>query len=154
MTSTFPRACAAALLVFAAAAAGAADGGGGNDALAPAREHIASERWEEALVSLREVSDPGNPDWHNLMGYSLRRSAKPDRVAARRHYDAALKLDPAHRGALAYSGELALINGDLRTAQERLARLDKACQRTCPEYLDLEDAVRRFRAAGNKHVGW
>ncbi|MGE5866272.1 MAG: hypothetical protein ACM32J_14415 [Rhizobacter sp.] len=85
MTSTFPRACAAALLVFAAAAAGAADGGGGNDALAPAREHIASERWEEALVSLREVSDPGNPDWHNLMGYSLRRSAKPDRVAARRH---------------------------------------------------------------------
>ena len=67
-------------------------------------------------MSLREVSDPGNPDWHNLMGYSLRRSAKPDRVAARKHYDAALKLDPAHRGALAYSGELALINGDLRTA--------------------------------------
>ena len=134
--------------------AGAADGGGGNDALAPARELITAQRWPEAVVALQEARDPGNPDWHNLMGYTLRRSAKPDREAARRHYDAALKIDPAHRGALAYSGELALINGDLRTAQDRLARLDRACQRSCPEYLDLEDAMRRYKAAGNKHVGW
>ena len=115
MTSTFPRACAAALLAFAAAAAWAADGGGGNDALAPAREHIASKRWEEALVSLREVSDPGNPDWHNLMGYSLRKAKTPDLAGSEKYYDQALRIDPKHLGTLEYSGELYLMKGELPT---------------------------------------
>lgn len=145
---------AAAVLALSIPCSMAADSGGGSDALAPAREHIAAKRWDDALDALRQVNDPGNPDWQNLMGYSLRRKKAPDITAAQKHYDAALRIDPSHRGALAYSGELALMNGNLPTAEQRLARLDKACARKCEEYLNLDDAVRRYKANGNKYVGW
>ena len=129
------------------------DSGRRPDALATARELVASKRFDAAIESLREVNDTGSADWQNLMGYSLRRSKTPDVAAAQKHYDTALRIDPNHRGALAYSGELALMKGDLPTAEQRLARLDKACARKCSEYLDLEDAVKRYKVNG-KYVGW
>jgi tetratricopeptide (TPR) repeat protein len=144
---------AAALLALAALSAGAADIGTGGDALAPAREFIATKRFDEALVSLREIDDTGSADWQNLMGYTLRRSKTPDLAGAQKHYDAALRIDPNHRGALQYSGELALMKGKLPVAEERLQRLGKACRSTCDEYLNLADAVKRFKATG-KYVGW
>lgn len=145
---------AAAVLLMSSPWALAIDSGNGSDALGEAREYITAKRWDEALVSLRQVNDPGNPDWQNLMGYTLRRKASPDVAAAQKHYDAALRIDPSHRGALAYSGELALMNGNLPVAEQRLARLDKVCAAKCEEYLNLEDAVRRYKANGNKYVGW
>jgi len=153
MSRLFAFRGAAALLVLAAVAAQAADIGTGGDALAPAREFIATKRFDDAQNALREVNDPGNPDWQNLMGYTLRRGKTPDLAGAQKHYDAALKIDPKHRGALQYSGELALMKGQLPVAEERLDRLGKACSRTCEEYLNLEDAVKRFKATG-KYVGW
>ena len=144
----------AAVLLMSAPWALAADSGSGSDALGEAREFITAKRWDEALASLRQVNDPGNPDWQNLMGYTLRRQKTPDVVAAQKHYDAALRIDPSHRGALAYSGELALMNGNLPVAEQRLARLEKVCAAKCEEYLNLEDAVRRYKANGNKYVGW
>lgn len=146
--------CAAAVLVLTAPWTLAADSGQGADALGQAREHIAAKRWDEALESLRQVNDPGNPDWQNLMGYCLRRKKTPDVVAAQKHYDAALRIDPSHRGALAYSGELALTNGNLPVAEQRLARLGEVCARKCEEYLSLDSAVRRYKANGNKSGGW
>ena len=146
--------CATAVLLLTSSWTLAADSGQGADALSPAREHIAAKRWDEALESLRQVNDPGNPDWQNLMGYCLRRKKTPDVVAAQKHYDAALRIDPSHRGALAYSGELALMNGNLPVAQQRLARLEKACVRKCEEYLSLDSAVRRYKANGSKSEGW
>lgn len=146
--------CAAAVLVLTAPWTLAADSGQGADALSEAREHIAAKRWDEAIESLRQVNDPGNPDWQNLMGYCLRRKKAPDVVAAQKHYDAALRIDPSHRGALAYSGELALIKGNLPEAEQRLARLEKVCARKCEEYLSLDSAVRRYKANGNKSGGW
>jgi Flp pilus assembly protein TadD len=154
MKRFLPPVWVAALLALATTCSLAADSGGGSDALSDAREHIAGKRFDAALESLRQVNDPGNPDWQNLMGYSLRRSKTPDRVAAQKHYDTALRIDPSHRGALVYSGELALLKGDLSTAEQRLARLDKVCARKCTEYLDLDDAIQRYKANGNKHVGW
>jgi len=148
-----PWCLAAALLATSPWSFAADSGGSGSDALATAREHVSAKRFDAALESLREVNDTGSADWQNLMGYSLRRSSKHDVVAAQKHYDAALRIDPAHRGALAYSGELALMKGDLPTAEQRLARLDKACARKCSEYLDLEDAVKRYKVNG-KYVGW
>ena len=145
--------CLAAALVTASPWTLAADSGSGSDALATARELVAAKRFDAAVESLREVNDTGSADWQNLMGYSLRRSKTPDVAAAQKHYDTALRIDPNHRGALAYSGELALMKGDLPTAEQRLARLDKVCARKCSEYLDLEDAVKRYKVNG-KYVGW
>ena len=86
------------------------------------------------------------------MGYALRKQAAPDLAAAERHYDAALRITPKHRGALEYSGELYLIKGDLTQAEQRLAQLSSACIFGCEEYTDLKKAVERFKIAGNKFV--
>jgi len=122
------------------------------DKLAAARAQIAQKNWTGAIDALKAVNDTGSADWNNLMGYSLRKAARPDLAAAERFYNEALRIDPRHRGALEYSGELYLMLGDLPRAEQRLAALDKACRFGCEEYTDLKKAVARFKAAGNKHV--
>jgi Tfp pilus assembly protein PilF len=84
------------------------------------------------------------------MGYSLRKRNPPDLDGAQRHYDAALRIQPQHRGALEYSGELALMKGDLATAEQRLATLVSACGGPCEERADLERAIAKFKANGNR----
>mgnify|MGYP001248544412 CR=1 FL=1 len=123
-----------------------------NDALTPVRTQIAAKNWAGAIDELKRINDPGNADWNNLMGYSLRKSKTPDLAGAEKFYNEALRLNPKHRGALEYSGELYLILGDLAKAEQRLAALDKACFMPCDEYTDLKNAVARYKAAGNKYV--
>jgi Flp pilus assembly protein TadD len=123
-----------------------------NDKLAPARAQIAAKQWRLAIDELKKINDTGSADWNNLMGYSLRKAKTPDYEGAEKFYNEALRIDPKHRGALEYSGELYLIKGDLATAEERLATLDKVCRLPCDEYTDLKKAVARYKAAGNKYV--
>lgn len=122
------------------------------DKLAQARTYIKAAQWTAAIDELRRVNDTTSADWNNLMGYSLRKARTPDLEAAGRHYDEALRINPKHRGALEYSGELYLMKGDLAGAEKRLAVLDKACTFGCEEYTDLKKAIARYKAAGNKYV--
>ena len=120
--------------------------------LVAAREHLAGQRFAAAVDELKRVNAGSNADWNNLMGYALRKLTPPDLDGAQRHYDAALRLDPRHRGALEYSGELFLMRGDLPRAEQRLAALDRLCTLPCEEYTDLKNAVARFKANGNRFV--
>jgi tetratricopeptide (TPR) repeat protein len=120
------------------------------DRLDPARALIRQERWRDAITALQQVDDRASADWNNLMGYSHRKSAAPDHAAAARYYEAALRIDPRHRGALAYSGELALTLGDLPGAEERLARLGRVCTSGCPEHSELRKSIEAYKAAGGK----
>lgn len=122
------------------------------DKLSGARALIAENKWAAAIDALKQVGDSGSADWNNLMGYSHRKAKTPDYAAAERYYDAALRIDPKHRGALEYSGELYLMTGDLAKAEARLAALDKACTFGCDEYKDLKAAVAAYKANGNKVV--
>jgi tetratricopeptide (TPR) repeat protein len=122
------------------------------DPLGVARQRIAEKRWPAAIDELKRVGATSSADWNNLMGYSLRRSNPPDYPATERHYDEALRIDPRHKGALEYSGELYLILGRLEDAEKRLAALDKVCFLPCEEYTDLKRAVARYKANGNKYV--
>jgi tetratricopeptide (TPR) repeat protein len=122
------------------------------DKLSPARAQIAEKKWAAAIEELKTINDTGSADWNNLMGYSHRKAKTPDYAAAEKFYNEALRIDPKHRGALEYSGELYLIQGDLAKAEQRLAVLDKVCLFGCEEYTDLKKAVARFKAAGNKYV--
>jgi hypothetical protein len=67
-------------------------------------------------------------------------------VGAEKYYQAALKIDPNHRGALEYYGMLKLTNNDLPGAEALLARLDKVCTFGCEEYSDLKQAVQKYKA--------
>jgi tetratricopeptide (TPR) repeat protein len=120
--------------------------------LAAARAQIADKKWAAAIEELKKVNDSGSADWNNLMGYSLRKAKTPDYAAAEQYYDEALRIDPKHRGALEYSGELYLMTGDLPKAEQRLATLDKVCSFGCAEYTDLKKAVQAYKANGNKVV--
>lgn len=122
------------------------------DKLVGARSHLKAKRWPDAIAELKRAADSGNADWNNMMGYALRKQAAPDLAGAERHYDAALRIAPDHRGALEYSGELFLMKGDLAKAEQRAAQLARACAAACEEYADLKKAVERYKAAGNKFV--
>ncbi len=122
------------------------------DKLGAARTHIKAARWVDAVAELKKINDTRSADWNNLMGFAHRKLAPPDLAAAERHYDAALKLAPAHRGALEYSGELYLMKGELPRAEARLAELVRVCAGPCEEHADLKRSIERFKANGNKHV--
>lgn len=143
----------AVLLLAAALNASAADTApapAAADPLATARALIADNKWGAAIEELKRVDAKDNADWNNLMGYSHRKAKVPDYAAAERYYDAALTINPKHRGALEYSGELFLMIGDLPRAEQRLAALDKACFLPCSEYTDLKNAIAKFKANGNR----
>ena len=116
------------------------------DPLGVARAAIQSQQWSTAADELRRVNASGSADWNNLMGYVMRKQAKPDLDAAQRYYDAALRIDPRHLGALEYSGELALMRGDLATAEVRLAALARLCSTPCEPLDDLKQSIARFKA--------
>jgi len=122
------------------------------DNLADARRFIAAKQWPAALEALQRANDTGSADWNNLMGYTARKGATPDLAAAEKYYDEALRIDPKHRGALEYSGELYLMKGDLAKAEQRLSTLEKACGGGCEEAKDLKQAIQKFKMAGNRYV--
>jgi tetratricopeptide (TPR) repeat protein len=120
--------------------------------LASARAMIEAKDWKGAIAELQGVNAPNDADWNNLMGFSLRKSKTPDYAAAERYYDTALHIEPSHRGALSYSGELYLALDNLPKAEQRLTTLKLVCNGACPEQDRLSQAIERYKAAGNKYV--
>ena len=118
--------------------------------LAQARALIAEGQWAAAVSELERVNDSGSADWNNLMGYSLRKGKAANWAASEKYYDAALRIDPRHRGALEYSGELYLSMNDLPKAEQRLAALAQACGTSCTEYADLKSSIDSFKANGGR----
>lgn len=120
------------------------------DRMANARRAIAAGDWAVAVRELEQVvrESPSNADAHNLLGYSYRKSPRPDYTRAFAQYDLALKIDPRHRGAREYIGEAYLEQGKPAEAQAQLAQLEQICgNRSCEEYEDLAKAIADYRAA-------
>ena len=122
------------------------------DPLAAAREQIVGKRWPAAISELKRLNATASADWNNLMGYALRKQTSPDLEASERFYNEALRIDPRHRGALEYSGELYLRKGDLAKAEQRLATLEKVCSASCEEYADLKKSIAAYKGNGNRFV--
>ena len=72
--------------------------------LTEVRTSIKSEKYDQAIKQLQGANEISSADWNNLMGYSLRKKQPPDLAGAEKYYQAALKIDPNHRGALEYYG--------------------------------------------------
>lgn len=113
--------------------------------LTDARASINSNNYDQALKQLQSANEVNSADWNNLMGYSLRKKQPPDLAASEKYYQAALKIDPDHRSAMEYYGELLLMKKDLPGAEAMLARLDKACLFGCEEYSDLKASIAKYQ---------
>jgi tetratricopeptide (TPR) repeat protein len=102
---------------------------------------INSERFEDAIKELRQLTRTigPHPDVLNYLGYANRRLRLFDRAQA--YYEQALAIDPLHRGANEYLGEMWVELGRLDEARRNLVNLDQACPFGCAEYEDLKRVI-------------
>ena len=115
-------------------------------ALADVRELIESEKYHDALVLLTklEKESPENAEVQNLLGYSYRKIGDLERSMPA--YERALHLNPIHKGALEYQGELFLALGQLDKAIENLNKLRKICPVSCTELEELKNEIAEWRS--------
>lgn len=118
-----------------------------NERLAEGQKLAQAGRYGEAEAIGREVvaADPDLASAWSLLGFALRKQCRLGEAMAA--YERALALDPLHRGANEYMGELWLQLGDLGRAMERLAVLEATCPEPCEERRELEQAIAAYRAA-------
>lgn len=105
-----------------------------------AKAKIDAQDYAGAVPILDQItkSEPGNADAWNLRGFANRKLGNMD-VAAQ-SYDMALKINPAHLGALEYQGEMYVETGKLDNAKANLAVLKKLCG-DCEQADDLAKAI-------------
>lgn len=110
--------------------------------LASAEELIRKESYGNAIDVLNDIveTNPREADAYNLLGYSYRKSK--DYSRAERNYKRALRLNPDHKGALEYVGELYLETDRRDKAEESLAKLEKLCPSGCEELDDLRESMK------------
>jgi len=113
--------------------------------LTQARASIKANNYQLAIEQLQAVHEEQSADWNNLMGFSSRKKTPPDLEAAEKYYQAALKIDPNHKGALEYYGQLLVIKQDLTGAQALMSRLEKLCPYGCEELGDLKRAIEKSK---------
>ena len=82
---------------------------------------------------------PKDADIQNYIGFTYRKMGKFE--AAATYYERALDLNPKHKGALSYQGELFLGLNQMDKAEANLAKLSKICLFGCSELDDLEKAI-------------
>lgn len=113
---------------------------------AQAAKLVEAGDYADAIALLRKTvaKDAKNADAYNLLGYSHRKLGDVDTALA--HYGKALALEPEHRGANEYLGELYLELGRLDAARERLEVLDKACFFGCEEFSELKAKIAAYQA--------
>ena len=124
------------------AAAHAVDNMSSTDApdLTSVRAKIKAKDYAGALAELRGLAeDYQQADVYNLLGYTLRKTG--DFKTSLTYYTKALELQPDHKAAREYLGELYIETGEMAKAQEQLAALAKLCPGGCEEREDLEKAI-------------
>jgi cytochrome c-type biogenesis protein CcmH/NrfG len=128
--------------VLSPAPAYAVDNMSSNDAvdLTSVRAKIKAQNYVAALAELRDLAeDTQQADVYNLLGFTLRKTG--DFKTSLTYYTKALELQPDHKAAHEYLGELYLQTGDAGKAKEQLVALTKLCPAGCEEREDLEKAI-------------
>lgn len=108
---------------------------------------IKGEKYAEAIPLLEGVvkDNPRDADAWNYLGFANRKLGNKDK--ALEAYQKALAVDPKHKGAHEYLGELYLQMGDLPKAEEQLAILKNICgSNDCEEVEDLTADIADYKA--------
>ncbi len=106
---------------------------------------VKAEKYRDAIGLLERLiaSDTSNADAYNLLGFSHRKLGEFDK--AKDYYDKALAINPDHKGANEYLGELFLQIGELANAEARLAKLNQICVTPCEEYAELKEKIEAYK---------
>src|SRR6201990_791251 len=115
--------------------------------LTSVRAKIKAQDYAAALAELRDLAeDTQQADVYNLLGFALRKTG--DFKTSLTYYTKALELQPDHKAAREYLGELYVVNGNMDMSKEPLAALAKLCPSGCEEREDLQKAI-SAKAASN-----
>ena len=115
--------------------------------LTSVRAKIKAQDYAAALAELRDLAeDTQQADVYNLLGFALRKTG--DFKTSLTYYTKALELQPDHKAAREYLGELYVETGNMDKAKEQLAVLAELCPGGCEEREDLQKAI-SAKAASN-----
>ena len=108
--------------------------------LTSVRAKIKAQDYAAALAELRDLAeDTQQADVYNLLGFTLRKTG--DFKTSLTYYTKALELEPEHKAAREYLGELYVETGNIAKAKEQLDVLARLCLGGCEEREDLERAI-------------
>src|SRR6202451_3240692 len=108
--------------------------------LSSVRAKIKAKDYPAALSELRDMAeDTQQADVYNLLGFTLRKTG--DFKTSLTYYAKALELQPDHKAAREYLGELYVETGDMAKAKEQLDVLTRLCPNGCEEREDLQKAI-------------
>ena len=118
---------------------------------APVRAKIKAQDYKAALPELRDLAeDTQNADIYNSLVFTLRKTG--DYVTSLSSYTKALDLQPDHKAAREYLGELYIETGHMDKAKEQLATLTKPCPAGCEEREDLKRAIASKQASKRRNL--
>lgn len=133
---------------FSPAPAHAVDNMSSTDApdLTSVRVKIKAKEYVAALAELRKLAeDVQHADVYNLLGFTLRKTG--DFKTSLTYYTKAIEMQPTHKAAREYLGELYVETGNIEKAKEQLAVLVKLCPDGCEEREDLQKAIKAKSAS-------
>ncbi|HEY7164176.1 MAG TPA: tetratricopeptide repeat protein [Candidatus Binatia bacterium] len=117
-----------------------------NPNITAGRKAIEAKDFKAAVGHLSKAvqENPKNADAQSMLGFAYRKLGTFDKSMDA--YQAALKLDPSHRSAREYLGELYLDMNQPANAEKELATLKKSCPTfgKCEEYDDLKEAIEKY----------
>jgi len=144
--------CVLAMAATPASAAGSYGGSGSFQASPSSSDnyrvglrHLKRERYAEAIPYLQAAlaEKPRSADRLNYLGFAYRKIGENNLSLA--YYQRALEIEPDHKGANEYLGELYLQTNDLEKARGQLAVLERLCPRGCDEREELETAIAAYQ---------
>lgn len=109
-----------------------------------AKKLIKNDKHERAIKKLKKAikEEPDNADIYNYLGFAHRKIGDYDN--SKIYYEEALSIEPDHKLALEYQGELFLKLDHVHSAQSNLLKLRMLCPEGCDELTDLDIAISKY----------
>ncbi len=116
-----------------------------------AKKLIKNDKHERAIKKLKKAikDEPDNADIYNYLGFAHRKIGDYDN--SKIYYEEALSIQPDHKLALEYQGELFLKLDDVQSAQSNLVKLKILCPEGCDELTDLDTAISKYLSSQNRY---
>ena len=104
---------------------------------------IKNKSFKLAIENLNkaEKNSKIDPDIYNYLGFSYRKMG--NMKLASFNYEKALNIDPKHKGALEYQGEMFITLGQLDKAKANLKKLNSICFLGCSEETTLKNSIEK-----------